>query len=251
MPRRSIAPIAALSVLFALAACSLDTAATPAPNLTPAAMVLVSGGTQMGAAGNTLPIPVIVRVTDQSGVPVSYAAVTFSPAASSGTVSAATLYTDTTGSAGVAWTVGTALGADSLTVSVPGLPNITVTATVTPGAPDSLAVVSGDSQSAPAGTTLSTPLTVMVTDHFGIAVPNATVSWSSDANGTFTPASAFTDATGRAQAVYTLGPVPGVQHVIVTVNTPAGAMLTRITETGTMLPTVPPSTSGDRGGLAR
>jgi hypothetical protein len=243
--------MAALSVLFALAACSLDSAATPAPNLTPAAMVLVSGGAQMGAAGNTLPVPVIIKVTDQSGVPVSYAAVTFAPAAASGTVSAPSLSTDTTGSAGVVWTLGTALGADSLTVSVPGLPSITVTATVTPGAPDSLAVVSGDAQSAPAGTTLSTPLAVAITDHFGIPVPNASVSWSSDANGTFTSASAFTDANGKAQAVYTLGPNPGIQHVIVTVYTAAGAMLARITETGTMLPTVPPSTYGDGGGLVR
>jgi hypothetical protein len=231
--RRRATLMAALSVLFALDACSLDSTVTPVSTLTPAAMVLVSGGAQIGAAGNTLPLPVIVRVTDQGGVPVSGAAVSFSPAASSGTVSAAAIFTDTTGSAGVLWTLGAALGADSLGVSVNGLPTVTVTATVTPGLPDSIAVVSGGAQTAPAGTTLGTPLVVRVTDQFGNAVPNASVLWSNDANGAFASADAVTDANGRAQAVYTLGANAGLQHVTVMVSTAAGAILAAISETGT------------------
>jgi adhesin/invasin len=233
--RRRVASMAALGVLVALAAC-LDSSVTPTvPGLTPASMMLVTGDTQLGAAGNTLPIPVTVRVVDQSGLPVAYTTVTFTPVASSGTVSATTLYTDTTGSAGVSWTLGAALGSDSLSVSVPGLPAITVTATVTSGAPDSIAVVGGGAQAAPAGTTLGAPLVVRVTDHFGNAVPNATVRWSSDANGgyAFASASSVTDADGRAQAVYTLGAVAGLQHVTVLVSTAAGAMLATISETGT------------------
>jgi hypothetical protein len=259
LPRRRRAPVtpglfvalvAALGVLVVLDACSLDSSVTPAANLTPAAMVLVSGDAQIGAAGNTLPIPVTIRVTDPSGFPVSYATVTFSPTAASGTVSAPTLYTDTTGAAGVLWTLGTALGTDSLTISVPGLPTVTVVASVTAGSPDSLIVVSGDSQTALAGTTLGAPLVVKVTDQFGHAVPNARVSWSSDTNGAFTSADAATDANGTAQAVYTLGTNPGLQHVVVTVSTAAGAMMATISETGTMSPAVPPSTYGDGRGLS-
>jgi protocatechuate 3,4-dioxygenase beta subunit len=226
--------MATLSALFALGAC-LDSSVTPVSTITPAAMVLVSGGAQMGAAGNTLPLPVTVRLTDQSGLPVSLAAVSFSPAASSGTVSASSIFTDTTGSAGVLWTLGTAIGVDSLNVSVPGLPTVTVTAQVTTGAPATIAVVSGDAQTAPAGTTLSTPLVVRVTDQFGYAVPNARVSWSSDANGgyAFASASSVTDADGKAQAVYTLGATAGLQHVTVMVSTATGAMLATISATGT------------------
>jgi hypothetical protein len=225
----------ALSALFVLAACLSSDVTTPVATLTPASMVLVSGDAQLGAAGNTLPIPVTVRVLDPSGLPVSYAAVIFTPTAASGTVSATTLYTDTTGSAGVSWTLGAALGHDSLSVSVAGLPTITVTAMVTSGSPDAIAIVSGDAQTAPAGTTLSIPLVVRVTDQFGFAVPNAHVSWSSDANGgyAFASASAVTDADGKAQAVYTLGSIAGLQHVTVIVSTPTGAMLATISETGT------------------
>jgi protocatechuate 3,4-dioxygenase beta subunit len=232
-PRRRAALVAALGVMLALDACSLGSPVTPVSTVTAAAMVLVSGGAQMGAAGNTLPFPVIIRVTDQSGVPVSYAGVSFSPAAASGTVSAPTLFTDSTGSAGVVWTLGTAIGADSLTVSVAGVPTVTVTATVTPGFPDSVAIVSGDAQTAPAGTTLNTPLVVKVTDQFGNAVPNASVSWSNDASGAFASADAVTDANGRAQSVYTLGADAGLQHITVMVSTGAGAMLATIGETGT------------------
>jgi hypothetical protein len=231
--RRRATLMAAFSVLFALDACSLDSAVTPVSTLIPAAMVLVSGGAQIGAAGNTLPLAVIIRVTDQGGVPVSGAAVSFSTVASSGTVSTPATFTDTTGSAGVLWTLGTALGADSLSVSVTGLPPVTVTATVVPGFPDSIAVVSGGAQTAPAGTTLGTPLLVRITDQFGNAVPHASVRWSNDANGAFASADAVTDADGRAQAIYTLGANAGLQHVTVMVSTSAGAILATISETGT------------------
>jgi protocatechuate 3,4-dioxygenase beta subunit len=231
--RRRATLMAALSVLLALDACSLGSTVTPVSTLTPGAMVLVSGGAQLGAAGNTLPFPVVIRVTDQGGVPVSGAAVSFSPAASSGSVSAPVIFTDTTGSAAALWTLGTALGADSLSASVTGLPTVTVTATVAPGSPDSIVVVSGGAQTAPAGTTLGTPLVVKVTDQFGNAVPNASVLWSNDTNGAFASADAVTDADGRAQAVYTLGANAGLQHVTVMVSTAAGAILATISETGT------------------
>jgi adhesin/invasin len=114
-----------------------------------------------------------------------------------------------------------------------GLSTITVTATVTPGAPDSIVVVSGDGQTAAAGTTLSAALVARVADKFGNPVPNANVTWSNDANGTFASAGTVTDASGRVQATYTLGANPGVQHVTVVVSTPAGASLATLTETGT------------------
>lgn len=229
---RRAARAAASCVIVALGACSVGSSVEPGPSLTPAA-IAVSGGAQTGAAGNTLPIPVIVRVTDPSGMPVSFATVSFAPVASSGAVNVPTLLTDTTGSAGVLWTLGTAPGVDSLTVTVTGLPAITVTATVTPGAPDTITIVSGDAQSAPAGTALSTPLAIRIADKFGNAVANANVSWSSDANGAFSSAGAVTDAGGRAQAIYTLGATAGLQHVTVVVSTAAGAILTVFSETGT------------------
>lgn len=233
--RRRVAALAALSVLVALTAC-LDSTTTTTPTLTPASVVLVSGDAQVGAGGNTLPIPVTVRVLDATGVPVSYATVTFAPTSTlSGTASATTVYSDTTGSAGVQWTLGPTIRTDSLIVTVTGLTTtITVTAQVTTGAPSAIAIVSGDAQTAPAGTTLSTPLVVRVTDQLGDAVPNARVSWSSDASGgyAFTSASAVTDADGKAQAVYTLGANPGLQHVTLMVSTGAGAMLVTFTATG-------------------
>jgi protocatechuate 3,4-dioxygenase beta subunit len=118
-------------------------------------------------------------------------------------------------------------------VSTAGLSAVTVTATATAGAPSTITIVSGDAQSAPAGSTLSVPLAVKVVDQFGNAVANANVSWSSDANGTFSSAGAVTDATGSVQATYTLGAAAGLQHVTVTVSTAAGAILKTFSETGT------------------
>jgi hypothetical protein len=230
-PRRRAALGAALGALM-LNACNLASPVTPATTLAAAAMVVASGGAQVGAAGNTLARPVVIRVTDRDGAPVIGAAVAFAPATSAGSVNAATILTDTSGSAGVLWTLGTGIGVDSLDVSVAGVPALTVTATVTPGFPDSVTVVSGAAQTAPAGSTLGIPLVVKVADQFGNVVPNASVSWSSDADGQFPSAGAVTDADGRVQAVYTLGAGAGVQHVTVVVSTEAGAVAATISETG-------------------
>ncbi|HEY2025864.1 MAG TPA: hypothetical protein VGG78_02585, partial [Gemmatimonadaceae bacterium] len=180
---RRAALAAGTSALLALAACNLGSTTDTGPSLTPASMTVVGGAAQTGAAGNTLPSLIIVRVADAAGASVSGVTVSFTPVTGSGTVNAGAVITDTTGSAGVLWTLGTVPGPQSLTVSTAGLSAVTVTATATAGAPSTITIVSGDAQSAPAGSTLSVPLAVKVVDQFGNAVANANVSWSSDANG--------------------------------------------------------------------
>jgi protocatechuate 3,4-dioxygenase beta subunit len=74
------------------------------------------------------------------------------------------------------------------------------------GPPARLEVVSGEAQSAPAGTQLATPLVVRVTDANGNPVPQQIVNFvvTSGGGGVFAPA-AITNADGTAQNLWTLG----------------------------------------------
>ncbi|HYW13589.1 MAG TPA: S8 family serine peptidase [Longimicrobium sp.] len=136
---RSIPRSTALFLAFALAACGGDGPTNggggggnnnPGP---PAAVAVVSGAGQQVPAGQPAPAPLVVKVTDVQGRAVPSATVTFTVAAGSGSVSAASAATGADGLAQVAWTVGPSAGTHSVGAAV-GTLAATFTATVTPNA---------------------------------------------------------------------------------------------------------------------
>ncbi len=109
-----------------------QTATTEVEVRLPASALAVTGGGGQTARSRTLlPTPVTARVTAADGGPVAGVAVSFTVASGGGSVSAATVATDATGTASVRWTLGDLVGAQTLTVSAPGLAPQTVTATAT------------------------------------------------------------------------------------------------------------------------
>jgi subtilisin family serine protease len=87
-----------------------------------------------------------------------------------------------------------------------------------------LVVVSGDAQSALGKVALAAPLVVRVTDPQDAPVANVTVTWAaSDPTAQLTPATSTTDATGTAQASWTLGQTLGVQTAAATSAAITGA----------------------------
>jgi uncharacterized protein (TIGR03437 family) len=87
----------------------------------------------------------------------------------------------------------------------------------TVGAPSLLYAVSGDNQSAAAGTALPAPVVVGVVDSHRNAVPGAAVSFTAT-GATVTSASAQTDVKGQASTQVTLGNAGGPATVTATVN---------------------------------
>lgn len=81
---------------------------------------------------------------------------------------------------------------------------------VTPTAAASVAVDNGNAQTGVVGNALTTPLRVLVRDAFSNAISGTTVTWSTS-NGSVTPASSVTDATGKATTSWTLGGAAGAQ----------------------------------------
>ncbi|HSJ12848.1 MAG TPA: pre-peptidase C-terminal domain-containing protein, partial [Longimicrobiales bacterium] len=90
---------------------------------TPAGVQLLGDG-QTGTAGLPLAQPIAVLVTDAWSNPVPGAAVTFTPAAGSGTAIPATAVTSAAGVAPTIWTLGTTAGPQTLTAVVSALPAV-------------------------------------------------------------------------------------------------------------------------------
>src|SRR5207248_2312847 len=160
-----------------------------------AAIAANSPTSQSATAGTAVTSPPSVIVKDANGNPVGGVAVTFTPAAGSGTVTPTTPVS--TGSDGIAtltsWTLSATAGSNTLTAtsgSLTGSP-VTFTATGTAGAATTIAANSPTSQSATAGTAVTSPPSVIVKDANGNPVAEVAV--------TFTPAAGSGSVTGGTQ----------------------------------------------------
>ncbi len=168
-------------------------------------IAIVDGNNQTATVGATLPVSPSVLVTDGGGNPAPDEQVVFAVASGGGSVTGDTVLTDGEGMAQVGgWTLGAAVGTNTLTATVGGLTPVTFTATGTVDVANAVVIVSGNAQTADGGTDLPLPLVVEVQDQYGNPVPGETVDWQA-LNGSVTPTSSTTDGAGQAQTTWMLG----------------------------------------------
>ena len=119
-----------------------------------------------------------------------------------------------------------------------------------PGAPASIAIVSGAGQSAAAGSVLPVTLSVMVTDGSGIAVPGVTVRFTVDSGGgALTVTSATTGSNGVASGgSWTLGSGAGITNVVTATVTGIATVKFHGTSFGIVARTLFSSASVSAGG---
>ena len=98
-----------------------------------------------------------------------------------------------------------------------------------PPTPPVLSIVSGNNQSAPAGTALPSPLVVVVTQG-GSPVAGVTVTFT-PTNATVGASSVLTDASGRAQTTVTLGSTVGTATIGVSVSGATSVIFTATVQT--------------------
>jgi len=85
--------------------------------------------------------------------------------------------------------------------------------------PASVTVVSGEDQRAPAGRSLSTPVTAQIVSRSGRPVPGVPVEFRiQSGEGSATPSADTSDARGSVRTVWTLGNIPGRQHLAIAVE---------------------------------
>jgi adhesin/invasin len=194
-----------------------------------ATATIETGNNQTQTVRQTVPLPLVARVTDSFGNPVAGTAVTWAINQGGGSLLATSATTDSSGRATAIWTLGGTTGSQLATLSVPSLPLVVFSATATAGALDTLAIVAGNNQSGTVSTALGTPLIVRVVDangnpEVGVSVIFAVVS----GGGTVNPAIVATDAGGRATANWTIGGFAGAQ----TATASAGAKSVTFVATG-------------------
>lgn len=190
---------------------------------------LVSGNNQTGIIGTTLLRPLVASLTDANGSPVIGRSVTFTVSRGDGIVSSTSqqgrslaVITDTAGQAGVFFTLGTRTGAGSHRVTATAVGFVgeaTFCASATNSAATQIKTISGENQRGEVGQPLPQPFVVFAHDEGGNPVGGVAVSFKvTQGGGAIAGAPSFTaltDSDGRASAVLTLGPDPGINNNIV------------------------------------
>jgi hypothetical protein len=173
----------------------------------------VGGNNQSGVVETTLPIALEAGLQDPysgKGIGTSGITVTFTANPKAGSFSNPTTTTNTSGIASTSYTLPSKPGIYTITAASPGYGSAVFTVTATAGSPASMTVASGNNQSAAVATKLGAPLQVRIEDASGNLVSGVSVAFTDGgAGGSFSPATAVTDATGIATTSYTTGTKSG------------------------------------------
>ena len=206
--------------------CASDSLTLPEEGK-PAFVTIVNGNGQQGMAGSMLGDTLVVRVTDSESRPVVNRGIAFSP--SSGVVQPSTVMTNGEGKAVFRWVLGPTAGEQTLDAGLGSgnqlSPKVTFTATALAGPVTSIALMSGDGQSAPVGTPLSQPLVVRLKDAFGNDVPGAVVQWQVS-TGSLSQQKVTTADDGRASVIWTMGQTAGAHTATATYSGAEGSPTT-------------------------
>lgn len=167
----------------------------------PASVALVSGGGQAAPVSAPLADSVRVQLLATDGLGIAGVPLTVAVTSGGGNVSQASVVTDINGDAAFAWTLGTLVGAQGVTVSAAGAANLVVTATAgsAPVVATQLAITQQPAPAQLIGVTTVPALVVQARDASGVPVPSFTDSVTI-ALGT-NPGSATLAGTLRVAAV--------------------------------------------------
>jgi hypothetical protein len=138
----------------------------------------VGGDGQTGTAGQPLPVPLVVKVLDAAGAPISGVSVSWTIRSGGGSINAAGGATDGSGLNTAIWTLGPVAGADTISVRLPGAATIApvvFAATAVAGPPVAL-VIRTQPTATTAGAAIAPPVQVTVEDALGNVVTAAPTS---------------------------------------------------------------------------
>jgi adhesin/invasin len=209
LPQRHLGELA-LALL--VTGCGSDSLVLPGEGA-PAKINIMEGNEQQGRAGSPLADSLRISVTDEENRPVVSRDVAFR-IIGGGDIAPGVVRTDSSGTASFRWILGPSAGAQELEVGLGTTsqlaPKVTFTAIATAGPVQAIDVLSGDNQTAPAGSPLPQPLVVRLLDTFGNPVEGEDVVWQASA-GSLNRTTVTTDADGSASVAWTLGSTPGAQ----------------------------------------
>lgn len=194
-------------------------------------IIAYGGAKQTGAAGTSLPNSIVAQAQDVYHNGVAGVTVNFT-ANKGGVPNPASAITDANGLARTILQLPQTVGSLTVTAASAGLKNVLFVEYSVAGAAANVSIISGNNQTAAAGTQLPQSLTVLVADQYGNPVSGVNVTFDDGgAGGSFAnPNPSVTSSSGTVTQLYTLPITPG----IVTINATAAGVSTpaAFTETG-------------------
>ena len=191
-------------------------------------VTVASGNDQTATVGTELPNPLVAVIKNSEGQLIAGQTVNFRVVTGGGSVFAGAATSDASGVVRERWTLGTGAGDQKVEVravdsSGAAVVFATFTATATAGAPQTVNITSGNTQSATQNLSLPLPIIVTVKDANGNPIAGVPVMFTANNRGSSSPLSVNTNATGEALTIWTLGQTLGTQtlNAVVTGLPPA------------------------------
>lgn len=235
-----------LSLALLTGGCGGDGLTLPGDS-TPTRVVVITGNAQAGIAGSTLPLPLVVKVTDQLDRAAANQGVDFTVQSGGGQLSSAHVMTDTAGRASATWTLGPGAGSQQVRATVVGALALTqsFSAVAVAGSGSLIAAVRGDDQSAAVNSALGDSLVIRASDGNGNPVAGVSIEWTVQGGGSIDPATVVTGQDGRAGAARILGPSAGQRSARAAAAGLAGSPVTFVQTALPSNPTVLAEVSGN------
>jgi hypothetical protein len=186
----------------------------------PTVAIVAAGNNQTALRSAAVATAPRVLVRDAYGNPVPGVGVQFTVTTGGGSVAGPVQTTDATGSAAVvAWTLGAAGGANTLTATFPGTSVPPVVFTATAGDAGTLTIYAGDDQAAMTGAAVPIVPRVVVRDGGGNPLAGKQVTFAvTRGGGTVGATTVTTGADGMASVgSWTMGPIAGINLMTATV----------------------------------
>ena len=207
------------------------------PDDTPASISIVSGNNQTGEVDSPLDAGLVAVVKNAGGDGLSGRTVQWTVIAGGGTLGAPSSTTSASGQASNTYTLGSNVGTNTVRAAVQGTSlstDFNATANAAPDlVPASIAVVSGNNQSAPVSTALAQSLVVVVKNAGGGVLSNVAVDWSVTAGGgSLGSAVSTTAGNGEASNTFTVDDTEGSSTIEAAVQSDA-TLTTQFTATAT------------------
>ena len=205
-------------------------------NILPPSLSIVSGDAQSGLIGSAATAPLVVKLVDGAGAPVSGQPIAWT--VTSGSASVASISnTNAAGQANITFTYGSSPGPIVISASAfSGTQTVNFNETATTAS--SLLKITGDAQSGAPGATLPVALKVRIQAPPGTPTLAGVPINFSVISGTasVTVFSAMTDALGEASTTVNLGLTPGTVKVLAQVSGGGASATFTETVTGTLVP---------------
>ncbi|MEO8635642.1 MAG: hypothetical protein ABI587_10245 [Gemmatimonadales bacterium] len=200
-----------LSAAFALSlfvACVGDDPA--GPGRIPSSLIKVAGDSQQVTVGTTAALPLVVKITDAGGTPVSGVLINFTVDSAGGSVSPNAVTTGPDGRAAGRWQAPTVAGAFRAVARASAIDSIVFTVNAAAGPATQVVMVRGDSQSTILNQRLDSLVGVRVLDAYGNPIRGEAVTFAAPrGHGVPLPAQIVTDAAGLGSTTWYLGDSAG------------------------------------------